>query len=221
MPNADSLGSDVTGISNGMGWLGIAGFVLCALDKAEAFSTCGTAAWAADRVVNAGDDMLGAGDVDADGDGRGLFRLVALVKVGCIVETGGRTSMLPGPTGVGGSVDEYSAPLPGAAFASVDVWGANTGNGLGGKSLRFFADSVATAPGVPGSGCLRGRPRPRDIGGPGVRPLKALVLFVDVEGVEGLDKEGKEPLDRIADPDADVGVGGSPYDEPAVYCVDK
>lgn len=86
--------------------MGIAGLGVCALEIADAFSTCGTAACTAVKVVSAGAGVLGAGDAEADGEGRGLLRLVALVRVGCIVEIGGRTFMLPGPTGVGGSVDE-------------------------------------------------------------------------------------------------------------------
>lgn len=171
----------------------MAGLVVCALESAEALRTCGTAACAADKVVSAGADALGAGDAEADGDGRGLLRLVALVNVGCIVEIGGRTFMLPGPTGVGGSVDEKSPDgvelaVIAAGDAGIDCANVD-GEGLGGTSFFFFASSAAEAPGVPGNGCLRGRPRPLCTGGPGVSPDKALIPFAEAEGVEGPDSE--------------------------------
>ena len=115
-------------MSSGMGWLGIDGLAAAGAAGAGAGADAGVAdaaavaPFACAGVCFASEAVEGPGDGDglAGGVARGVFRLVALVRVGCIV--GGRTAIgaaapLGGDpaggrtgVGVGGSVDANISP---------------------------------------------------------------------------------------------------------------
>lgn len=129
IPNAERRGSDATGIRSGIGWFGIDGLALLAAG-AGADAGAGAVLFALDAAffdaAAAAAVLLpleGAGDGEGltGGLARGVFRLVALVSVGCMV--GGRTATgaaappkgetPPGgriDVGVGGSVDANISP---------------------------------------------------------------------------------------------------------------